>query len=75
MNDQQEFTAEAIPLVQYSPYEKVVFSAMNTVSYALGYAAGTMRYRMFKKLNLFEILSSMSRGLAAAMPKEDTGGK
>jgi hypothetical protein len=30
-----------------------------------------VRYRLFKKLNLFDVLSAMSRGLAAAAPREE----
>jgi len=75
MNGRPEFKGEAIQLVKLSPLEKILFSAMSGISYALGYVVGTMRYRVFKRLNLFQILSSMSRGLAAAMPKEGAGEK
>jgi len=65
--------APALP-VRLSALEKVLFRAMNRMSYALGYGMGVLRYRLLKNLNLFRILSSMSRGLAAAMPREAAGG-
>ncbi len=69
MNGQQ-FTGEPIPLVQLSALEKVVFALMRWMSYALGYGVGLMRYRLFKKMNLFDVIASMSRGLTAATPKQ-----
>lgn len=62
----KDFAGDPIPLVSLSGLEKVVFGALNGISYALGYFVGIVRYRVFKKLNLFDVLSSMSRGLAAA---------
>jgi hypothetical protein len=64
------FKGEPIPLVPLSGTEKAVFGALNGVSYALGYLVGLVRYRVLKKLNLFDVLSAMSRGLAAAAPQE-----
>ena len=53
--------------------EKITFAVMNGLSYAMGYMVGVMRYRVFKNMNLFQVLSSMSSGLAAASPKTDPG--
>jgi len=64
--------APALP-VRLSRLEKILFLVMNRMSYAMGYGMGVLRYRLLKNLNLFRILSSMSRGLAAAMPREDVG--
>jgi hypothetical protein len=66
----QQFTGEPIPLVQLSALERVVFALMRWISYALGYGVGLMRYRVFKRMNLFDVLASMSRGLTAATPKQ-----
>jgi len=73
--DKQEFKGDPIPLVQLSPLEKAVFAVMNGLSYALGYLVGLMRYRLFKNLSLFSVLSFMSRGLAAAAPRQDEQGQ
>ncbi len=64
------FNGDPIPLVSLSGFEKAMFGALNGVSYALGYLVGLLRYRVFEKLNLFDVLSAMSRGLAAAAPQE-----
>ena len=69
----KSFKGDPIPLVRLSSFEKVVFGALNGISYALGYFVGIVRYRVFKKLNLFDVLSAMSRGLAAAAPPERLG--
>ena len=63
------FNGDPIPLVSLSGFEKATFGALNGVSFALGYLVGLVRYRVFKKLNLFDVLSAMSRGLAAAAPQ------
>jgi hypothetical protein len=63
------FNGDPIPLVSLSGFEKAMFGALNGVSFALGYLVGLVRYRVFKKLNLFDVLSAMSRGLAAAAPQ------
>ena len=69
----KSFKGDPIPLVRLSNFEKVVFGALNGISYALGYFVGIVRYRVFRKLNLFDVLSAMSRGLAAAEPRERLG--
>jgi hypothetical protein len=73
MNDQPQFQGKPIPLVRLSSFEKISFAVMNGLSYAMGYMVGLLRYRVFKNMNLFQVLSSMSRGLAAASPKTDPG--
>jgi len=69
--DKEQCKGDPIPLVQLSPFEKTVFALMNGLSYGLGYLVGLMRYRLFKKMNLFSVLSFMSRGLAAAAPRQE----
>jgi hypothetical protein len=68
--ESRTFNGDPIPLVSLSGFEKAMFGALNGVSYALGYLVGLLRYRVFEKLNLFDVLSAMSRGLAAAAPQE-----
>ena len=46
MNDQPDFKGEAIPLENLSAWEKALCNALNGVSYGLGYAVGTLRYRV-----------------------------
>ena len=67
--ESRSFEGKPIPLVSLSGFEKLVFGALNAISYSLGYLVGLLRYRVFKKLNLFDVLSAMSRGLAAASPQ------
>jgi len=67
--ERRTFEGNPIPLVSLSSFEKLMFGALNAVSYSLGYLVGLLRYRVFKKLNLFDVLSAMSRGLAAASPQ------
>ena len=66
----QVFKGEPIPLVHLSGLEKVCAKVVNGLAYGLGYAVGLLRYRLFKKLSLFGVLSQMSRGLEAATPPE-----
>jgi hypothetical protein len=68
--DDTLFKGDPIPLVKLSTFEKAVFSILNGFSYAMGYTVGILRYRLFPKLNLFSVLASMSKGLAAAAPRE-----
>jgi hypothetical protein len=67
--ESRTFNGDPIPLVYLSGFEKALFGALNGVAYALGYLVGLLRYRVFEKLNLFDVLSAMSRGLAAAAPQ------
>jgi hypothetical protein len=71
MNPKTSPQGVSIPPVRLTTLEKITFFMTNTLSYALGYVMGVMRYRLFRNMNLFQVLSSMSRGLAAASPKED----
>jgi hypothetical protein len=66
----QVFKGDPIPLVQMSGLEAVGAKVVNGLAYGLGYAVGFLRYRLFKKLSLFGVLSEMSRGLEAATPPE-----
>jgi hypothetical protein len=66
----QAFKGEAIPLVQMSGLEKFGTRVINGLAYGMGYLVGLLRYRLFKKLSLFGVLSEMSRGLEAATPSE-----
>jgi len=68
--DSTRFNGDPIPLVEYSTFEKIAFAVMNGISYAMGYVVGLIRYRLLTNLNLFQVLSSMSRGLAAAAPEQ-----
>lgn len=68
--ESRTFNGDPIPLVSLSGLEKAVLGALNGISYAMGYLVGLLRYRVFEKLNLFDVLSAMSRGLAAATPQE-----
>jgi hypothetical protein len=66
----QAFKGDPIPLVEMSGLEKFGAKVVNGLAYGLGYAVGLLRYRLFKKLSLFGVLSEMSRGLEAATPPE-----
>jgi len=64
--DSQSFDGNPISLVHLSGMERLVFGMLKGVAYGLGYTVGFLRYRIFEKLNLFDVLSAMSHGLAAA---------
>ena len=66
----QVFKGDPIPLVRMSGLEKFGARIINGLAYGLGYAVGFLRYRLFKKLSLFGVLSEMSRGLESATPPE-----
>ena len=66
----QAFKGEAIPLVQLSGPEKVGTKLINGLAYGLGYVVGLVRYRLFRKLSLFGVLTAMSKGLEKATPPE-----
>jgi len=66
----QVFKGEPIPLVQLSGAEKVGTKMINGLAYGLGYVVGLVRYRLFKKLSLFGVLTAMSNGLVKATPPE-----
>jgi hypothetical protein len=66
----QLFKGEPIPLVELSGLEKWGAGIINALAYGMGYAVGFLRYRLFKKLSLFGVLSEMSRGLEAATPPD-----
>lgn len=66
----QVFKGEPIPLVQLSGPEKVGTKIINGLAYGLGYVVGLVRYRLFKKLSLFGVLTAMSNGLTRATPPE-----
>ncbi len=66
----QVFKGEPIPLVELSGTEKVGTKLINGLAYGLGYVVGLVRYRLFKKLSLFGVLSAMSNGLDKATPPE-----
>lgn len=62
------FNGDPIPLVRLNPVEKTLSGFINGAAYAMGYVVGFLRYRVIKKLSLFNILAAMSRGLEAATP-------
>ena len=64
------FKGEPIPIIQLSLFEKVLCKSINAMAYVMGFFIGLLRYRLFERLSLFEALSAMSRGLAAAEPQQ-----
>lgn len=42
----------------------------NWLAYGIGYILGFIRYRLFDKLNIFELLQSMANGIDAATPEK-----
>lgn len=67
---EEMFKGEAIPLFQTSALDRFVARVVGGLAYGLGYLAGLLRYRLFKNLSLFGVLSQMSRGLEKATPQE-----
>jgi hypothetical protein len=64
------FEGDPIPLTDYSLIEKITRRLINGFAFLMGYLVGVMRYRVFEKLSIFDVLSAMSRGLEAATPKK-----
>jgi hypothetical protein len=65
---ENQFKGDPIPLHNYSDAEKFIFSIIKGLAYAVGYAVGAIRYRLFENLNLFEVLESMANGVKSATP-------
>ena len=64
------FKGDPIPLSDYSLIEKITSKLINGFAFLMGYLVGVMRYRVFEKLSIFDVLSAMSKGLEAATPKK-----
>ena len=64
------FRGEPIPVIQLSLFERGLCRSINAMAYVMGFFIGLLRFRLFERLSLFEALSAMSRGLAAAEPKQ-----
>ena len=64
------FKGDPIPLTDYSLIEKITSKLINGFAFLMGYLVGIMRYRIFEKLSIFDVLSAMSKGLEAATPKK-----
>jgi hypothetical protein len=65
------FKGDPIPLTDYSLLEKITIKLINRIAFLMGYLVGVMRYRIFEKLCIFDVLSAMSKGLEAATPKKE----
>jgi hypothetical protein len=50
--------------------DRVVAAGLKSAAFAFGYGAGVVRYRLRDRVDLFEILASLSRGLGAATPAD-----
>lgn len=66
---EKTFEGNPIPLVRMNPVERVCSRVIGGLAWFMGYATGVIRYRIMKKLSLFDVLTSMSKGLDAARPK------
>jgi hypothetical protein len=64
------FKGDPIPLADHNFAEKIIAKSINRMAYIIGYLVGMIRYRIFEKLCVFDVLSSMSKGLEAATPKK-----
>ena len=64
------FNGDPVPLTDYSLLERITIKLINRIAYLMGYLVGVVRYRIFEKLCLFDVLSAMSKGLEAATPKK-----
>ncbi|MFH1540168.1 MAG: hypothetical protein ABIH66_14530 [bacterium] len=65
------FKGDPIPLTQLSIIERAIFKVIDVSAYVMGYVMGIMRYRILKKMSLFNALAALSNGLAAASPKKN----
>lgn len=51
-------------------WQKMIFKLFNIFAFILGYVVGLIRYRVLENMSLFEMISSLSKGLQAATPKD-----
>jgi hypothetical protein len=65
------FEGNPIPVIRMNPFERVASRIIGGLAWFMGYATGMIRYRIIKKLSLFDVLTSMSNGLEAARPKNE----
>ena len=73
--DMTQFHGDPIPLVKLNPVEKIFFGLVNGLAWFMGFSVGFIRYRIFKKLSLFDVLGRMSAGLDAARPQSALPGE
>lgn len=52
------------------PWERHLVEGINVAAYGLGYGLGLLRYRWIQRIDLFEVLESISRGLDDAASRE-----
>ena len=64
----ETYKGDAIPIVKYSFFEKLFIGVIDKICYAAGYVLGVLRYRVLKKLSIFNVLSALGKGLEAARP-------
>ena len=64
------FKGDPIPLTNYSLIEKITSKLINGFAFLMGYLVGIMRYRVFEKLSIFDVLSAMSKGMQKATPNK-----
>lgn len=68
---EKSFEGNPIPVVNRNPVERLASRIIGGMAWFMGYATGVIRYRIMKKLSLFDVLTSMSNGLEAARPKHE----
>ena len=64
------FKGDPIQLTDYNLLEKIIFKLLNGFAFIMGYLVGLMRYYVFEKLSIFDVLSAMSKGMQRATPKK-----
>jgi len=69
MSEERSFNGDAIPVRRLNGFERALGRTINAAAWALGWCVGKLRFAVFENLSLFELMSSMSRGLEAAAPK------
>ncbi len=65
---QQNYDGTPVVIDERSPFEKALSSLFRTLAFGLGFVIGWLRYRVFKRLSLFDLLGALSRGLERATP-------
>ncbi len=65
------FNGDPIPLQKRSRIEEIMYQRINKSAFAMGYAMGVARRRVLKNLSLFDMMSSMSKGMDAAAGRKE----
>ncbi len=65
------YEGKPIPIVDLSTFELIITKLINFMAFIIGFFVGLIRFRIFDKLSLFDVIASMSKGIEASKPADD----